>query len=89
MYKLLNRDGIYLSEEKGHVGENSKLKIFGKLDCPSANRWIKKGFYVEHRVFFADYKSALCGYRPCGVCLKEAYLAWKSGYDSLEVLGDF
>lgn len=49
-----------------------------RLDCPSAKRYIAKGQYVEHRVFFkneADAKAA--GYRPCVVCMKEAYKLWK------------
>lgn len=37
MYKLLGADGkIYLSEMPGAFGGNGKLKIYGRLDCPSA-----------------------------------------------------
>lgn len=33
-YKLLDRDGrTYLSKEKGSLGGNKRLKIYGRLDC--------------------------------------------------------
>jgi methylphosphotriester-DNA--protein-cysteine methyltransferase len=37
-----------------------------------------RGGYVQHRVFFADEAAAVdAGFRPCGVCMREAYAAWK------------
>ena len=52
-YKLLDGNGDeYLSDVPGTLGGNKKLKIYGRLDCPSANRWIEKGHYVVNRVFF-------------------------------------
>jgi len=76
-YKLLGADGqIYLSETPGTFGGNGKLKIYGRLDCPSALSTIKRfhGSYEKNRVFFADEKTALqAGYRPCGNCLREKY----------------
>lgn len=68
MYKLIGKDGKeYLSEQNGQFGGHRKLKIYGKLDCPSALRYIAAGHYVQHRVFFADEETALAtGYRPCG-----------------------
>lgn len=75
MYKLLGADGKeYLSETPGTFGGNSKQKIYGRLDCPSALSSIKRypGVYEKTRVFFADEKMALAaGYRPCGNCLRE------------------
>lgn len=81
MYKLIGKDGKeYLSKQKGQFGGHRKLKIYGKLDCPSALRHIAAGHYVQHRVFFADEETALAaGYRPCGVCMKEHYSLWKGG----------
>ena len=78
MYKLINENGeIYESEQKGLLGGNKALKIYGKLDCSSALRWIKKGYYVKNRVFFATEEDAKkAGYRPCAVCMKEEYKAW-------------
>jgi len=53
----------------GTLGGNRWLKIYGRLDCPSALRWIARGHYVRHRVFFADEATArAAGYRPCRVC---------------------
>ena len=76
-YKLLGTDGeIYLSDVPGEYGGNSKLKIYGRLDCPSANSVIKRhpGSYEKSRVFFLDEKTALAaGYRPCGNCLRAKY----------------
>lgn len=79
MYKLLDKNGKeYLSEEPGTIGGHRKLKIYGKLDCSSARRYIAKGEYVQHRVFFKDEETAIAaGYRPCGVCMKEEYKKWK------------
>lgn len=78
-YHLIDREGKpYESAEPGTFGGHKKLKIYGRLDCPSALRYIAKGQYVQHRVFFADEETAIAaGYRPCGVCMKEAYKKWK------------
>jgi len=52
-------------------------KVYGRLDCPSANRALARG-YAKRRVFFADEATAIsAGYRPCAVCMREAYLRWK------------
>ena len=41
------------------------MKIYGRLDCPSALRAIAAGGYVASRVFFADELTAVAaGYRP-------------------------
>lgn len=71
MYRLLDENGKeYSSEEKGLLGENKSLKIYGRLDCPSALCWIAKGHYVKNRVFFRDEETAIkAGYRPCAVCM--------------------
>lgn len=77
MYKLIGADGEqYLSETPGTFGGNGKDKIYGKLDCGTALRSIREypSVYEQHRVFFADEKTALAaGYRPCGNCLKAKY----------------
>lgn len=71
-------DKTYLSLEQGILGGHYKLKIYGRLDCPSAARYIAKGQYIKHRVFFKDETTAIAaGYRPCGVCMREAYQRWK------------
>ncbi len=67
------------SEVPGALGGNRSLKIYGKLDCPNALRWIAKGHYVSNRVFFLDTDSAVAaGYRPCGICLREECRVWKA-----------
>lgn len=77
MYKLLDSNGKeYLSEAPGAFGGNSKLKIYGRLDCASALSAIKRfpGRYEKSRVFFLDEKTALAaGYRPCGNCMRKQY----------------
>ena len=80
MYKLLNYQGLpVLSPKKGTIGGHRKLKIYGRLDCPSALRFIAKGQYVKHRVFFADEDTAIsAGFRPCAKCMPEEYARWKS-----------
>ena len=68
----------YISRNKGVYGGHNKLKIYGRLDCPSANRYVAKGEYFNHRVFFTNEETAIsAGYRPCGVCMKEKYKEWK------------
>ncbi len=78
-YKLVDKSGFtYLSDVPGTLGGNKRLKIYGRLDCPSANRWIKKGHYVNNRVFFLNEEDAIeAGFRPCAICMKEEYLKWK------------
>ena len=77
-YQLLGPEGVYQSDLPGTLGGNKQLKIFGRLDCGSANRALAKG-YARHRVFFLDEAVAIsCGYRPCGSCLREKYAVWKT-----------
>ena len=77
-YTLLDRDGRpYSSQAPGTLGGHRRSKIYGRLDCPSALRWIAQGKYVQHRVFFADEDVAIAaGYRPCGACLRPRYRQW-------------
>ena len=84
-YKLLGADGkIYESKTPGEYGGNGKLKVYGRLDCPTALSAIKRfpGSYEKSRVFFADEKTALAaGYRPCGNCLREKYREYMANPD--------
>ena len=79
-YKLIDALGnTYESLTPGLLGGNKKLKIYGRLDCPSAKRWIEKGHYVSNRVFFLNEEIAIsAGYRPCAVCMLEEYKKWKT-----------
>jgi len=81
LYKLRNRrNREVLSVQPGRVGGHKRLRIYGRLDCPSAARHVAAGRYVAHRVFFADDPTAqAAGYRPCARCMPDAYAAWKAG----------
>ena len=80
MYRLIGRDGReVVSAKRGTLGGHRRNKIYGRLDCPGALRWIAKGHYVKQRVFFADEATAVsAGYRPCASCMPDEYRAWKS-----------
>lgn len=79
VYRLIGSEGAeVLSEVPGSLGGHRKNKVYGRLDCPGALRWIAKGHYVKQRVFFADEAAAIAaGYRPCANCMPAEYLAWK------------
>jgi methylphosphotriester-DNA--protein-cysteine methyltransferase len=79
-YTLLGADGRpYESATPGLFGGHRGTRIYGRLGCPSALRAIARGGYVKQRVFFADEATAIAaGYRPCGVCLRGEYRAWKA-----------
>ena len=79
-FRLIGPDGHeYRSSTPGTLGGHRRSRIYGRLDCPGALRWIARGHYARHRVFFADEKAAIAaGYRPCAVCLSERYAAWKA-----------
>lgn len=80
MYKLIGADGKeYKSDVKGTLGGHRKLKLYGRLDCPSALRYVAAGSYAKSRVFFADEKTAIAaGYRPCARCMPSEYAKWKA-----------
>lgn len=69
-FTLIGADGTsYAGATPGTLGGHRRTKVYGRLDCPSALRWIARGQYVSHRVFFADAATArAAGYRPCRAC---------------------
>ena len=79
-YTLIGADGRpYSSPTPGLLGGHRRSKVYGRLDCPGALRWIARGKYVRHRVFFADEPAAIAaGYRPCARCMPVEYDAWKA-----------
>jgi methylphosphotriester-DNA--protein-cysteine methyltransferase len=81
VYTLIGRDGKpYRSSAPGTLGGHRRNKVYGRLDCAGALRWIAKGKYVRHRVFFADEETAIAaGYRPCARCMPDRYRTWKEG----------
>jgi hypothetical protein len=79
-YRLIDETGCaYESPTPGTVGGHRRSRIFGRLDCPNALRWLAKGYYAPyHRVFFRNEKAARgAGYRACAICMPDAYRAWK------------
>ena len=83
VYHLIGPDGKpYDSLEPGTLGGYSRMKIYGRLDCPSALRHIANGNYVKYRVFFRDEITAIAaGYRPCAKCMPEQYKRWKAAQE--------
>jgi len=68
----------YESAAPGTLGGHRRARIYGRLDCPATRRAIARGGYVQHRVFFlAEADARAAGYRPCAVCMPQAYAAWK------------
>ena len=56
-YHLTSPDGLtYESDTPGELGGNRRDKIYGRLDCWSANLNLPK-VYAKHRVFFKDEAS--------------------------------
>ena len=50
-YTLLGADGKpYQSTTPGLFGGHKKLKIYGRLDCPSAMRYIAKLAVFQHSI---------------------------------------
>lgn len=81
-YRLVGPDGVtYESTVKGTLGGHRKSKVYGRLDCPGAARALARGGpYAKFRVFFADEATAIqAGYRPCWLCMRAEYAAWKQG----------
>jgi methylphosphotriester-DNA--protein-cysteine methyltransferase len=78
-YILTGSDGRpYESQVPGSFGGYRSSRVYGRLDCPSAQRALAHGGYVPQRVFFADEQAAIdAGYRPCATCLPEQYARWK------------
>ncbi len=89
-WTLIGRDGKpYVSRTPGTFGGHRRSRIYGRLDCPGALRWIARGYYVRHRVFFADEAAAkAAGYRPCAVCLPGEYQRWRARRDVPDVSAD-
>jgi AraC family transcriptional regulator of adaptative response / DNA-3-methyladenine glycosylase II len=87
VYTLIGPDGRPVrSRAPGALGGHRRNRGYGRLDCPAALRWIAKGKYVRHRVFFRDEETALAaGYRPCATCLPDRYAAWKAGRMAVEL----
>jgi methylphosphotriester-DNA--protein-cysteine methyltransferase len=73
-FKRTRQLKILIDKSEVQVAGNSKLKIYGKLNCSSGKR-----MKTENRVFFrSETEAKSMGYRPCGHCMHEDYLLWKA-----------
>ena len=79
-WRLIGPDGEpCASNRPGTIGGHRRTRLYGRLDCPAARRAIARGGYRQHRVFFRDEGTAIAaGYRPCAICMAEAYSRWRS-----------
>jgi methylated-DNA-[protein]-cysteine S-methyltransferase len=78
-YTLIDAQGQpYESHTPGTLGGHRGNRVYGRLDCEGALRWIARGHYTPQRVFFADEATAIAaGYRPCATCMPEEFARWK------------
>ncbi len=82
--KFAGRRKVFWLIEQGEIGfaGNSKLKIYGTLNCSSGKR-----MKIRNRVFFKDQDEAIDqGYRPCGHCMHQQYNEWKK-YCKIDSIG--
>lgn len=64
-YRVLKDNKIIESLKPGKYAGWKKGKIFGRLDCKSGKRLMKK----QNRVFFLTFQDAInAGYKPCKKC---------------------
>lgn len=55
------------------LGGHEPGKLYGRLSCRAGKRMKE-----DNRVFFRDEAEAIAfGYRPCAVCMSEAYNVWR------------
>ena len=74
VFKRTRQLKILIDKGEVQLAGNSKLKIYGKLNCSSGKR-----MKTENRVFFgSETEAKSMGYRPCGHCMREDYLLWKA-----------
>ena len=74
-HDAIDDDDLHRLIASGHIryGGNSRLRIYGRLDCASGKRMKRR-----RRVFFASEDEARrAGFRPCGNCMRKAYLRWR------------
>lgn len=65
---------LLLMQDEIVLAGNSKLKIYGTLNCRSGKR-----MKIQNRVFFRSDEEAIeQGYRPCGNCMRNEYKCWKA-----------
>ena len=80
---LIGADGrSYSSAEKGAIAGHRGTKIFVASTARLRFGPSRRGGYIRDRAFFADTATARkAGYRPCAVCMPDAYREWKDSAD--------
>lgn len=74
-FKTSRKLKIMIGKNLIALGGNKNLKTYGTLTCKSGKR-----MQLKNRVFFENEQEAIDhGYRPCGHCMREKYLEWKTG----------
>jgi len=69
-----------IRKQEIQFGGHAPRKIYGTLQCTSGKR-----MKIQNRVFFASAKEAEAnGYRPCGNCMRAAFLVWKNSKKQVE-----
>ncbi|WP_375444032.1 Ada metal-binding domain-containing protein [uncultured Fibrella sp.] len=70
LVRLVGNDAVTLAG-------NRPGKIYGQLNCRAGKR-----MNARNRVFFQNQIEAVdAGFRPCAVCLPEAYKRWKASQE--------
>jgi hypothetical protein len=73
-FKRSRRLMVMINRGEVQLAGNSKLNIYGTLTCASGKR-----MKPANRVFFgSEAEAKSIGYRPCGHCMRKAYLEWKA-----------
>ena len=74
--ELTDKQVIRLSKSGAiRWGGHKAPDIYGRLRCSSGEAMSR-----SKRVFFSSEEEAVgAGYRPCGRCMRAAYLKWKAG----------
>ncbi|HTD39721.1 MAG TPA: Ada metal-binding domain-containing protein [Mucilaginibacter sp.] len=73
-FKRMRRLKMLIDRGDIQLAGNSRLKIYGTFCCASGKR-----MKIKNRMFFHSEKEAKeMGYRPCGHCMRGAYLQWKA-----------
>ena len=73
-FKRSRRLKLLIDKGEVQLAGNRKLKIYGTLTCTSGKR-----MKTVNRVFFKSAEEAkVFDYRPCGHCMRAAYLEWKA-----------
>jgi hypothetical protein len=67
-YRLMGKGvGFLFQQGQGQLGGNGRLKIYGRLDCPSALRAIRTNVSETPGIFADEATVIAAGFRACGI----------------------